>query len=75
MPNLKTSAQPSRRARGRPRDWHDKTDQNTIKSLDRAITVLQRLGEMGGATLSVLASDLGESPASVYRVLITLEGR
>lgn len=75
MPDLKSSSQPSQRARGRPRDWHDKTDQNTIKSLDRAIIVLQRLGEIGGTTLSVLASDLGQSPATVYRVLITLEGR
>lgn len=64
-----------RRARGRPRDWHDKTDQNTIKSLDRAIVVLQRLGEMGGVTLSEIATDLGQSPATVYRVLVTLEGR
>jgi IclR family acetate operon transcriptional repressor len=63
------------RARGRPRDWHDKTEQNTIKSLDRAIMVLQRLAEMGGTTLSELASDLGQSPATVYRILITLQGR
>lgn len=64
-----------RRPRGRPRDWHDKTDQNTIKSLDRAIVVLQRLGEIGGATLSALAGDLGQSPATVYRVLTTFQGR
>lgn len=64
-----------RRARGRPRDWHDKTDQNTIKSLDRAIVVLQRLGEIGGATLSALAGDLGQSPATIYRVLTTFQGR
>ena len=75
MHDPKTPHQPNRRARGRPRDWHDKTDQNTIKSLDRAIIVLQRLGEIGGATLSGLASDLGQSQATVYRVLITLEGR
>jgi IclR family transcriptional regulator, acetate operon repressor len=75
MPDAKSSPEPNRRARGRPRDWHDKTDQNTIKSLDRAIRILQRLGEMGGATLSVLAADLGQSTATVYRVLITLEGR
>lgn len=64
-----------RRARGRPRDWHDKTDQNTIKSLDRAMAVLQRLSAMGSATLSEIATDLGQSPATVYRILITLEGR
>lgn len=65
----------TRRARGRPRDWHDKTDQNTIKSLDRAIIVLQRLAELGGATLSELASDLRQSPATTYRVLTTFQGR
>lgn len=69
------SDQGDRRARGRPRGWQDKTAQNTIKSLDRAITVLQRLAEMGGATLSALAADLGESPATVYRVLVTFETR
>lgn len=68
-------ASTARRARGRPRDWHDKTDQNTIKSLDRAIVVLQRLAEMGEATLSALAGDLGQSPATIYRVLTTFQGR
>lgn len=65
----------SRRARGRPRDWHDKTGQNTIKSLDRALEVLDRLSEIGGATLSELAEATEQSPATVYRVLITMEGR
>lgn len=66
---------PERRARGRPRDWADKSAQNTIKSLDRAIDVLERLGHAGGATLSALAGDLGQSPATVYRILVTLEQR
>lgn len=64
-----------RRARGRPRDWHDKSEQNTIKSLDRAMQVFERLSEMGGATLSAMADDLKASPATVYRILVTLEGR
>lgn len=66
---------PDRRARGRPRDWHDKTEQNTIKSLDRAMEVFERLSELGGVTLSALADDLKASPATVYRILVTLEGR
>ena len=72
-----TGSRPSspHRSRGRPRDWHDKTAQNTIKSLDRAMMVLQRLGEMGSATLTELAGDLDQSPATVYRVLVTLQGR
>lgn len=64
-----------RRARGRPRAWHDKTEQNTIKSLDRAMEVLEHLSEQSGATLSQLAGDLDQSTATVYRVLVTLEGR
>lgn len=61
------------RARGRPKAWADKTDQNTIKSLDRAVQVLSRLGEMEEATLSELATDLGQSPATLYRVLTTFQ--
>ncbi len=59
------------RARGRPKAWRDKTEQNTIKSLDRALEVLSRLGDLEEATLSELANDLGQSPATIYRVLTT----
>ncbi|NNE89534.1 MAG: IclR family transcriptional regulator [Silicimonas sp.] len=65
----------SRRARGRPRDWNDKTAQNTIKSLDRAMEVFEYLSKAQGKTLSELATDLDQSPATVYRILVTLEGR
>ena len=68
-------AEPIKRGRGRPRAWDDKGDQNTIKSLDRALEVLVKLGELQGATLSELSSELGESPATVYRVLTTFQGR
>ncbi|MEM7723920.1 MAG: HTH-type transcriptional regulator BhcR [Pseudomonadota bacterium] len=64
-----------RRSRGRPKGWDDNTDQNTIKSLDRAIDVLAHLSNLSGVTLSELARDLGQSPATVYRVLVTLEAR
>lgn len=66
---------PPRRARGRPRGWHDKTEQNTIKSLDRAMEVLEYLSQSQGKQLSELAAELGQSPATIYRVLFTLEGR
>lgn len=62
-----------RRARGRPRAFDDKTEQNTIKALDRALTVLKELARLEGATLSGLAQSLGESPATVYRVLVTMQ--
>ncbi|MEM6760041.1 MAG: HTH-type transcriptional regulator BhcR [Pseudomonadota bacterium] len=64
-----------RRARGRPRGWDDKTDQNTIKSLDRAMQVFEYLSEAQGKPLSALAAETGQSPATVYRILVTLEGR
>ncbi|MCF6443742.1 HTH-type transcriptional regulator BhcR [Nereida sp. MMG025] len=64
-----------RRARGRPRDWNDKTDQNTIKSLDRAMEVFEYLSEAQGKALTTIASEMKQSPATLYRVLTTLEGR
>lgn len=75
MPDTDSPQSGTRRPRGRPRGWHDKTEQNTIKSLDRAIIVLQRLGDLGGATLTALAVDLDQSPATLYRVLTTFQGR
>ncbi len=65
----------SRRSRGRPRGWHDKTEQNTIKSLDRAMQIFEHLSDDQGKPLSVLADELNQSPATVYRVLVTLERR
>ncbi len=65
----------ARKARGRPRDWNDKTAQNTIKSLDRAMEVFEHLSATQGQSLSVIAEETGQSPATVYRILVTLEGR
>lgn len=64
-----------RRARGRPRGWDDKTSQNTIKSLDRAMEVFEFLSNASGMTLTALARQMDQSPATVYRILTTLEGR
>lgn len=63
------------RPRGRPKAWHDTSKQNTVKSLDRAMAVFERLSEMGDATLTELAEDTGQSTATVYRILSTLEAR
>ncbi|OLS52811.1 HTH-type transcriptional regulator BhcR [Rhodovulum sulfidophilum] len=62
------------RPRGRPRAFHDKTDQNTVRALDRAMGLLTALSETKGLTLSELAALRNQSPATVYRVLITLQG-
>ncbi|MFN3171050.1 MAG: HTH-type transcriptional regulator BhcR [Hyphomicrobiales bacterium] len=75
MSEPETEKQGRHRARGRPRGWDDKTAQNTIKSLDRAMEVFEFLSEAQGKTLSMLASEMGQSPATVYRILVTLEGR
>lgn len=69
------SAGRSRKSRGRPRDWNDKTAQNTIKSLDRAMAVFEYLSQSQGKPLTALAEETGQSPATVYRILVTLEGR
>jgi IclR family acetate operon transcriptional repressor len=37
--------------------------------------ILERLSQWGGATLTDLSEDLGQSPATVYRVLYTFEAR
>lgn len=63
--------QPVRRPRGRPRAFSEKTEQNTIKSLDRALVVLAQLARVESASLSELAQSLDESPATLYRVLTT----
>ncbi|WP_323764116.1 HTH-type transcriptional regulator BhcR [Marinovum sp.] len=64
-----------RSARGRPRGWDDKTAQNTIKSLDRAMEVFEYLSEAQGKTLTALAAETAQSNATVYRILVTLQGR
>ena len=59
------------RPRGRPKSFHDKTAENTIQSLDRALMILTAVSEAGGLTLSELASRTGQSAPTVYRVLTT----
>ena len=60
------------RPRGRPKSFHDRTAENTIQSLDRALMILKVVAESGGLTLSELAQRTGQSPPTVYRVLSTL---
>jgi IclR family transcriptional regulator, acetate operon repressor len=68
------AARPTSRPRGRPKAFHDKTDQNTVQSLDRALGLLLLLSGSSGMTLSDLAARSGESVATVYRALVTLQG-
>lgn len=75
MESQEDSPPNARKTRGRPRGWDDKTAQNTIKSLDRAMAVFEYLSEAQGKPLTLLAEEMGQSPATVYRILVTLEGR
>lgn len=61
------------RRRGRPRAFADKTGETRIQSLDRALTVLRALADSPGQTLTELARRLDQSPATLYRILITFE--
>ncbi|MCB2144746.1 MAG: IclR family transcriptional regulator [Rhodobacteraceae bacterium] len=63
----------AQRTRGRPKSFHDRTEQNTIQSLDRALMILKVVSEAGGLTLSELAQRSGQSAPTVYRVLTTLQ--
>lgn len=62
------------RPRGRPRAFHDRTEQNTVQALDRALGLLAVVAEGAGLTLTDLAQATGQAPATVYRALITLQG-
>lgn len=75
MDSPKNDSRATRRSRGRPRGWTDKTAQNTIKSLDRAMEVFEFLSASGGRSLTAISDELEQSPATVYRILVTLEGR
>lgn len=61
--------------RGRPKSFYSKTAQNKIQSLDRALDVLDILASRGEMTLSEVADALSQSPATIYRVLSTLDAR
>jgi len=65
----------NKRLRGRPKSFYDKGAQNRVQSLERALNVLVCLTENPGMTLTEIAGNLGQSPATIYRVLSTYEHR
>jgi IclR family acetate operon transcriptional repressor len=67
--------QSKKRLRGRPKSFHDKSAQNRIQALDRAMDVMECLAEKSGMTLTEIAAKLQQSPATIYRVLSTFETR
>jgi len=66
---------PKPHPRGRPKSFYSKAGQNTIQSVDRAFDVLDILASKHGLTLSEVAAELKQSPATIYRVLSTLQAR
>lgn len=60
-----------KRNRGRPRAFYEKSDANTIQSLDRALHILAALAEEDGASLTELSERTAQSPTTAYRVLST----
>jgi len=64
---------PDPRPRGRPRAFADKTGQNTVQALDRALDLLEMLAATPGLTLSGLATEAGLPVATVFRALATLQ--
>ncbi|MCQ0093437.1 HTH-type transcriptional regulator BhcR [Roseovarius sp. M141] len=63
------------RRKGRPKSFYDKPAQGVIQSLDRALDVLDLLAAQPGLTLTEIANELAQSPATMHRVLGTLEAR
>ena len=63
------------RPRGRPKSFNDKTDQNTVQALDRALGLMEMLAATPGLTLSELAEASGQAVATVFRALVTLQAR
>jgi len=63
------------RRKGRPKAFSADPKASTIQALDRAFDVLDVIAAHSGLTLSEIATALDQSPATMHRVLATLEAR
>ena len=63
------------RKRGRPRGGKADQPAASIQALDRGLDVLEALAAHEGITLTGLSTHLDQSPATMHRVLATLEHR
>lgn len=63
------------RRKGRPKAFSAAPKASTIQALDRAFDVLDVIAAHSGLTLSEIATALDQSPATMHRVLATLEAR
>jgi len=64
-----------KRKRGRPKSNALKPAETKIQSLDRAIDILEHIARASGLTLSEIAERSGQSPATIYRILMTCSAR
>lgn len=64
-----------RRPRGRPKGFNSDPTQVVNQSLDRAIDLLATLAAGGAMTLSQLSVAMGQSSATLYRLLTTFQLR
>ncbi len=74
-PNQREIMSDQPRLRGRPKAFNDKTDQNTVQALDRALGLLEILAVSPGLTLSELAVQSEQAVATVFRALVTMQAR
>lgn len=63
-----------KRSRGRPRAFNAAPDATIVQALDRGIVILKALARGDGMSLTELSEATGQSPATVYRALQTLDG-
>jgi IclR family transcriptional regulator, acetate operon repressor len=68
-----TMSEPQKRRRGRPRASEPKPEQTTVQALDRGLAILRTLAASEGLSLTELAAASEQAPATVFRVLATLE--
>jgi IclR family acetate operon transcriptional repressor len=61
------------RNRGRPKSFHDKSQDAIIQSLDRAMEVLKIVASGNGLSLTRIAEIGGQSAPTCYRILTTLK--
>jgi IclR family acetate operon transcriptional repressor len=59
--------------RGRPKAFHDKSQDAIIQSLDRAMEVLKTVASGNGMSLTRIAEAGGQSAPTCYRILTTLK--
>jgi len=62
-----------KRPRGRPRSVTTDTKLSTVQALDRGLTLLRELAQVGSITLTDLAIQADMPPSSTHRLLFTLQ--